>query len=125
MKIAERTVEFSEFDGPIGYKGSLYPIRNGFLQAADIDENLLTGEVAAVEGKKEMLESIDEFEENVNVIHKHIHVTYGNSLSGPGITGRGNKLFKEHLVIKYANKRLTNFFDQSGMITFRLTSHSI
>ncbi len=110
MKIAERTVEYSEFDGPIGYKGSLYPIRNGFLQTADIDENLLTGEVAAVEGKKEMLETIDEFEANVNIIHKHIHVTYGNSLAGPGISGRGNKLFKEHLVIKYANKRLMNFF---------------
>lgn len=110
MQIDENTVEYSEFDAPIGYKGSLYPIRNGLIQAADIDENLLTSMVISVEGKKEMLESIDEFENNVKVIHQHLHVTYGNSLAGPGITDRGNKLFKEHLVIKYANKRLTNFY---------------
>jgi iron only hydrogenase large subunit-like protein len=110
MQIDENTVEYSEWDTPIGYKGSLYPIRNGLIQAADIDENLLTSMVISVEGKKEMLESIDEFENNVKVIHRHLHITYGNSLAGPGITDKGNKLFKEHIVIKYANKRLTNFF---------------
>ncbi|MBN2486196.1 MAG: 4Fe-4S binding protein [Bacteroidales bacterium] len=110
MHIEENNVEFSEFDPPLGYKGSLYPIRNGFIQAADIDENLLTSMVISVEGKKEMLESIDEFEDNVKVIHRHLHVTYGNSLAGPGITDKGNQLFKEHLVIKYANKRLMNFY---------------
>jgi hypothetical protein len=68
---------------PLVIKGSLYPLRNGLIQAADIDENLLTSDVISVEGKKEMLESIEEFEDNVKVIHKHIHVTYGNSLSGP------------------------------------------
>lgn len=109
-KIDENLVEYSEFDTPIGYKGSLYPLRNGLIQAADIDENLLTSNVISVEGKKEMFESINEFENNVKVIHRHLHVTFGNSLAGPGIANRGNKLFKEHLVIKYANKRLTNFF---------------
>lgn len=111
LQIEENVVEFSEFDEPRGYKGSLYPIRNGLLQAADIDENLLTANVISVEGKKQMLESIIEFENNVKVIHRNLHVTYGNSLAGPGITDKGiNKLFKEHLVIKFANKRLMNFF---------------
>jgi iron only hydrogenase large subunit-like protein len=110
LKIDENVVEFSEFNSPIGYKGSLYPLKNGFIQAADIDENLLTSNVISVEGKKQMLESINEFENNVKLIHRHLHVTYGNSLQGPGITNKGNKLLKEHQVIKYANKRLTNFF---------------
>lgn len=110
MQIDENTVEYSEFDTPAGYKGSLYPLRNGFIQAADIDENLLTSNVISVEGKKQMLESINEFESNVKTIHRHLHVTYGNSLQGPGISNLGNKLLKEHQVIKYANKRLTNFF---------------
>lgn len=110
MNISENTVEFSDFDYPIGYKGSLYPLRNGLIQAADIDENLLTTDVISIEGKKTMLEYIDEFESNVNVIHRHLHITYGNSLTGPGISNKGSKLFKEHLVTKYANKRLMNFF---------------
>ncbi|HRW63202.1 MAG TPA: [Fe-Fe] hydrogenase large subunit C-terminal domain-containing protein, partial [Bacteroidales bacterium] len=33
FNIHESTVEYSDFDGPIGYKGSLMPIANGLLQA--------------------------------------------------------------------------------------------
>lgn len=109
-KIEENTVDFSEFDPPRGFKGSLFPIRNGLIQAADIDENLLTTHVVCLEGKKEMLESIEEFENNVKVIHRHLHVMYGNTLAGPGFTKKSNHLMKEYLVIKYANKRITNFF---------------
>ena len=110
MNIDENVVEFAEFDTPIGYKGSLYPMTNGFLQAADIDENLLTSDVASVEGKKQMIEFIGEFAGNAKIIHRNLHVTYGNSLAGAGISKKGSRLLKEHLVIKYANKRLANFF---------------
>jgi iron only hydrogenase large subunit-like protein len=110
FNIDEGRVEYAEFSPPRGYKGSLFPISNGLIQAADINENLLTTNVICVQGKKAMIESIVEFENNVKVIHRHLHVTYGNNLAGPGISNKGNKLFKEHLVIKYANKRITNFF---------------
>lgn len=108
--INENTIDFSEFDAPLGFKGSLYPLRNGLIQAADIDENLLTSHVISMEGKKPMIEAIGEFEDNVKVIHRHLHITYGNSLSGPGMSNKGSRLFKEHQVIKYANKRISNFF---------------
>ncbi|MBN1596872.1 MAG: 4Fe-4S dicluster domain-containing protein [Bacteroidales bacterium] len=127
FNIDENIVDYSDFDAPLGFKGSLYPLRNGLIQAADIDENLLTTHVISVEGKTAMLESIREFENNVKVIHRHLHVTYGNALSGPGITSRGNKLLKEHLIIKYANKRIKNFFraewyndlDEYGSLDFK------
>ncbi len=106
----ESTLEYSEFDPPLGYKGSLFPLSNGIIQAADLDENRLTSDIITAEGRKEMLESIREFENNVKTIHRHLNVTYGNALSGPGMTSHGNKLLKESLVIKYANKRLNNFF---------------
>jgi hypothetical protein len=108
--ILENTVDFSEFDPPFGYKGSLFPLRNGLIQAADIDENLLTSNVICFEGKKTMLTSITEFEKNVKTIQRHLHISYGNSLSGPGISKKGNRLFKEFLVIKFANKRIKNFY---------------
>jgi iron only hydrogenase large subunit-like protein len=108
--INENTVDFSEFDPPFGFKGSLYPIRNGLIQAADIEENLLTSNVIAVEGMQAMLESIQEFESNVKVIHRHLHIMTGNMIEGPGISNKGNRLFKEYLVIKFANKRISNFF---------------
>lgn len=109
-QIDESNLEFSQADAPLSYKGSLYPMRNGFAQAADMDENLLTASLVTIEGKKEMIDSIAEFESKISTIQRHIAVSYGNSLDGPGMTKRGNRLYKEHLVTSYANKRLQNFF---------------
>ncbi len=108
--IDESNLEFSAIDGPLSYKGSLYPLRNGFAQAADMDENLLTASMFSLEGKHEMIEAITEFENNITTIQRHFSISYGNSLEGPGITKRGNRQYKEYQVIKYANKRLQNFF---------------
>ncbi len=108
--IDESNLEFSDFDGPLSYKGSLYPLRNGFAQAADMDENLLTASLVIIEGKKNMIDAIKEFDDEINTIQRHFCITFGNGLEGPGSTKRGNRWYKEHQVIKYANKRLQNFF---------------
>ncbi len=109
-RIEESNQEYSGIDAPLSYKGSLFPLRNGFAQAADMDENLLTASLVSIEGKKEMTDSIAEFEHNISTIQRHLSISYGNSLDGPGITKRGNRLYKEHLVTRYANKRIQNFF---------------
>jgi hypothetical protein len=64
------TVDFSDFDPPHGFKGSLYPIRNGLIQAADIDENLLTTYVICIEGEKICLKQLKNLKQ-VKVIHRH------------------------------------------------------
>ena len=60
-EIKEDAVEPSEFDPPHGADGALFPIGRGMLQAAQIPEDLMTGEVVATEGRKNMLEAIREF----------------------------------------------------------------
>jgi iron only hydrogenase large subunit-like protein len=109
-KIEESNLEFSIIDAPLSYKGALYPLRNGFVQSADMDENLLTASLTSIEGRKEMIDAVAEFENNISTIQRHFSITYGNSLEGPGMTKHGNRLYKEHIVTKYANKRLQNFF---------------
>ncbi len=109
-RIDESTLEYSEFDPPIAYKGSLYPLSNGLLQAADMDENLLTTNVFCIQGKRAMLESVAEFEKNIKVIKRNLHITYGNTLVGPGTSSAGNNFLSSHHIIKFANKRLKNFF---------------
>jgi ferredoxin len=108
--IDESNLEYSNIDGPLSYKGSLYPLRNGFAQAADMDENLLTASMFSVDGKKEMMDAITEFENNIATIQRHFCISFGNGLDGPGLTKRGNRFYKEYQVIRYANKRLQNFF---------------
>jgi hypothetical protein len=108
--IDEANLEFSEFDPPLSYKGALYPLTNGLIQAADMDENLVTTNVVSLEGITPMMAAIEEFENNIKFIHRHVHLTSGNALAGPGFSKQNSRLYCEHLVIKYANKRLQRFF---------------
>lgn len=55
------SVKPSEFDPPHGGVGALFPISRGMLQAADLREDLMTGEVVATEGRTHVLEAIKEF----------------------------------------------------------------
>jgi signal transduction histidine kinase/Fe-S-cluster-containing hydrogenase component 2 len=57
---AESVLE-SDFDPPYGGLGGLLPIGRGMLQAADLPEDLKTGEIVAVEGHNHVREAIKEF----------------------------------------------------------------
>ena len=62
QKAAEiENAEPSDFDPPHGADGALFPIGRGMLQAAKINEDLMTGEVVATEGRTHMLDAIREF----------------------------------------------------------------
>lgn len=54
-------VEPSAFDPPYGGPGGVFPIGRGLLQAANIEEDLLNGEVVATQGRSQVLDAIREF----------------------------------------------------------------
>lgn len=62
-KLQPQDVQVSDFDPPHGAAGALFPISRGFLQAADIREDLLAGEVVATEGRRNFVEALREFED--------------------------------------------------------------
>lgn len=110
FKITESKLEYAEFDAPIGYKGSLFPIANGLLQAADISEDLLTGNVISAEGKMNMINATRQFTKNIDTIKKHFNLYYCEGcLMGPGTTKGGEKFIRRTRVTDYANKRLKKF----------------
>jgi iron only hydrogenase large subunit-like protein len=114
FNIKESTLEFSDFDQPLGYKGMLYPISNGFLQCVDIDEKLLSSNIITVEGKNDMLEAVKEFDTNLEFIREHFNIYYCEGcLMGPGMSKNGKKFVRKRLVTDYANKRLKNFDKES------------
>ena len=57
---AESVVE-SNFDPPHGGVGGLLPIGRGMLQAADLPEDLKSGDIVAVEGHSHVREAVKEF----------------------------------------------------------------
>ncbi len=107
FNIRETQLEFSEFDPPLGNKGSLYPISDGILQAVDISENLLSGNIITTEGRNNMLCAVKEFDSRIDLIRRHFNIFYDDGcLMGPGTSQGGEKFLRHTLVTDYANKRL-------------------
>ncbi|MFA8450181.1 MAG: [Fe-Fe] hydrogenase large subunit C-terminal domain-containing protein [Bacteroidales bacterium] len=105
--ISEKQVEFAEFVGPWGNKGSLFPIGNGILDSVGIDQGLISGHVVTVEGRNDFLESIDHFEYYGQRIKKHFNIFYCNGcLMGPGTSSGGRKYVRRSAIIQYSKKRL-------------------
>ena len=108
--IQESKMEYSDFDPPIGYKGSLFPISNGLFQAAGISEDLMTGTVINGSGKVNSINAINQFEEGINQIKHHFNLFFCEGcLMGPGTSQGGKKYKRRSKVIDYANKRLETF----------------
>ncbi len=108
--IRESQLEYSEFDPPLGYKGSLYPVSNGILQAAELSEDLLSGTIITTEGRNNMLDAVKEFDSRIGLIKRHFNIFYDEGcLMGPGMSPAGEKFLRRTLVTDYDNKRLREF----------------
>lgn len=105
--ISESTLEFVDFDPPYAFKGALYPIANGILQAGEIDEDLLKSKIITTEGRVNALESVNAFENQLDSIHHHFNVFYCEGChNGPGMTRKISKFVRHSWVVDYTNKRV-------------------
>ena len=55
------SIQPSDFDPPYAYRGSLFPISRGLLEAANIHEDLVNNEVISANGKSIFIDAILEF----------------------------------------------------------------
>ena len=102
--IHETDLEYSDFDAPLGYKGSFFPVARGIIQAADIEEELHLTPVITVEGEG-MIDAIDEFEENIGTIKHHFNLFYKEFIMGRGTSAGGKRFLRQSQLIKYVEKR--------------------
>lgn len=108
--VKESNVEYSDFDEPIGYMGSLYPLSRGIISAAGLHEDLLDSIVFTGEGKENMIDAVEEFSQAPEAIKKHFNLYYDEGcLMGPGTTMNDKKYLRKTLVLDYASKRLKDF----------------
>jgi len=103
--IHETDLEYSDFDAPLGYKGSFFPLANGIIQAAEIKEDLHQTPVVTIEGEG-MIDAIKEFEENISTIKCHFNLFYKEFLMGRGTSMGGKRLLRRSQLVSYVNKRL-------------------
>ena len=102
--IHETDLEYSDFDAPLGYKGSFFPVANGIIQAAGLEEELHLSPVLTVEGEG-MINALNEFEENIGTIKHHFNLFYKEFLMGRGTSAGGKRFLRQSQLIKYVEKR--------------------
>ncbi len=104
--VTESSVEFSDFDPPVGRKGGLYPISHGLWQAVDMRQDLLESSVISADGRNDFIRSLKEFTE-VSNLRQHIDLYYCEGCSmGPGMTQGGKKFTRQSDIVRYVEKRL-------------------
>lgn len=104
--IYENSVEFSEFDQPIGRKGSLYPISTGILDAADFDYTPGKTRMITREGPEVFTRNISDFA-NISEIKHHLNIFYCHGCNmGPCSKNNVSYMHNHGLVVDYTTKRL-------------------
>jgi len=122
FNITEAFSEFSDFDEPLGFRGSMYPISQGFLEASSLDIRLLKENTITAEGKSSV-HAVKQFHEHYNNIKHNFNIFYCEGcIMGPGTSKGGEKYKRYSLVKDYINKRLANFDTQKWI--FQMDLHS-
>jgi two-component system NtrC family sensor kinase len=62
VSLAGREDSSEDFDPPHGSLGALFPITRGMLQAANLNEDLLSGDIVSADGRQNLVDAITDFE---------------------------------------------------------------
>lgn len=108
--IVEKSLSYSVFDGPTAKGGMLYPISNGLVQIMGESEDLIESRVITCEGHTDFVDSLKNFNKDVNEIKSHLNIFYCNGcITGPGSAKNVSKFIKQSKVTQFAKKRKKDF----------------
>ncbi|MCE5268875.1 MAG: hypothetical protein LLG00_13430 [Planctomycetaceae bacterium] len=96
----------SDFDPPHGGLGGLFPVGRGMLQAANLKEDLMTGDVIATQGRSHMLEAVKEFGEGDLGARLLEVLCCEGCIMGPGINGNAPLFNRRRSVRTYVCHRV-------------------
>ena len=96
----------SEFDPPLGGKGAIFPVTRGLLQTAGVNDDAISGNIIAAEGRIDFQEAIKEFEEGM-IGGQHLELLCCEGcIMGPGMSKGGKQYNRRALVSSYAQQKM-------------------
>ncbi len=126
--IALHDLETLPFDPPRAAMGKAFPLAGGLLKSTDLPGDVLDEEIIVVEGRKKVLEIIDEIaDHDINARFVDILFCEG-CISGPGVDSDLNYYSKREKVIEFIKKDLkqvdkkvwkTNIFNSRDIDFYR------
>ncbi len=101
QSIIVNELDESDFDGPHAMMGKAYPLAGGLLKTTDVNDDVLEKDIIVVEGKKNVLEIIEEISNNhINAKFTDILFCEG-CISGPAIDTKLNYYARREKIIDY------------------------
>ncbi len=97
--------EPSDFDLPHAGAGVIFSVARGFLYAADLSEDLMTGDIVAAEGRTNFPDAIKEFEAGDLDARLLEVLCCDGCIMGAGTSGRAPLFSRRSLVSQYARLR--------------------
>ena len=98
----------SEFDPPLGGRGAIFPVTRGLLQTAGANDDAITGNIIAAEGRIDFQEAIKEFEEGM-IGGQHLELLCCEGcIMGPGMSKGGKQYNRRALVSTYAQQKMAS-----------------
>ncbi len=106
QKIAPESVVPSEFDPPYAGVGAIFPVGKGLLQAAGIKEDLVYGQVVAVEGGRDFVDAIKEYQDGDLKVRLLEVLACNGCMMGPGMTSTSPLFSRRSKISKFAHSRI-------------------
>ncbi|HZM14110.1 MAG TPA: [Fe-Fe] hydrogenase large subunit C-terminal domain-containing protein [Bacteroidales bacterium] len=96
----------SEFDPPLGGRGAIFPVTRGLLQTAGANDDAISGNIIAAEGRIDFQEAIKEFEKGM-IGDQHLELLCCEGcIMGPGMSKGGKQYNRRALVSNYAQQKM-------------------
>lgn len=106
--IFQKSLPPSEFDPPRAGLGALFPVTRGLLQAADIQEDLLTDEIVATDGRTNFVQAIREFADG-HMEARLLEVLCCNGcIMGAGMSSDSPMFSRRNRVSNYVRRHWSN-----------------
>jgi signal transduction histidine kinase/iron only hydrogenase large subunit-like protein len=104
--VTAETVEASDFDPPHPGSGALFPISRGLLQAADIKEDLISGEIVAADGQTKFVQALKDFESGTMDVRLLEVLCCNGCIMGAGMSCDDALFARRSRISQYVRQRI-------------------
>jgi signal transduction histidine kinase/iron only hydrogenase large subunit-like protein len=106
--ITRKSAVPSEFDPPLGGRGAIFPVTRGLLQTAGVNDDAITGNIIAAEGRIGFQEAIKEYDQGM-IGGQHLELLCCEGcIMGPGMSKGGKQYNRRAQVSSYAQKKMSD-----------------
>jgi iron only hydrogenase large subunit-like protein/nitrogen-specific signal transduction histidine kinase len=118
FNIKPENVPPSGFDQPVGGRGAIFPVTRGLLQTANINDDAITGNIIAAEGRIDFQGALKEFEAGL-IKNQHMELLCCEGcIMGPGLSKNGKQYNRRAMVSSYANTKMKEIDNESWQKEF-------